>query len=270
MRVWRLADGTPVGEPLTGHAAGGRGGGRGAAGRHPGHRQRRRLDDGTVRVWRLADGTPVGEPLRGHTGWVDAVAVGALPDGTPVIVSGGELRRHGAGVAAGRRRPGRGAAAPATTAGWTRWRSGRCRTAPRSSSAAAARRHGAGMAAGRRHPARASAGPTRIGTGCRRSRRRHRHCGRGRHRRPPASAPATRASSCCSISGNNDRPAKRPDNGLLSGTSGAMPGEDLGTGVQPCATRARYPVHRSRKSGGEGVGTAQARRHPRSKAPIQL
>ena len=40
----------------------------------------------------------------------------------------------------------------------------------------------------------------------------------------------------------------------------AMPGEDLGTGVQPCATRARYPVHRSRKSGGEGVGTAQARR----------
>ena len=68
MRVWRLADGAPVGEPLTGHdggvnavAVGG------AAGRHPGHRQRRRRDDGTVRVWRLADGTPVGEPLTGHT-----------------------------------------------------------------------------------------------------------------------------------------------------------------------------------------------------------
>ncbi len=45
----------------------------------------------TVRVWRLADGTPVGEPLR-HTGSVWAVAVGALPDGTPVIVSGD---RHG-------------------------------------------------------------------------------------------------------------------------------------------------------------------------------
>ena len=30
-----------------------------------------------------------GEPLRGHVGWVVAVAVGALPDGTPVIVSGG-------------------------------------------------------------------------------------------------------------------------------------------------------------------------------------
>jgi DNA modification methylase len=43
-----------------------------------------------LRVWRLADGAPVGEPLRGHTGPVVAVAVGALPDGTPVIVSGGE------------------------------------------------------------------------------------------------------------------------------------------------------------------------------------
>ena len=63
VRVWRLADGTPVGEPLPGHddgvcavAAGAlpdgtpviiSGGG-----------------DGTVRVWRLADGTPIGEPLH--------------------------------------------------------------------------------------------------------------------------------------------------------------------------------------------------------------
>ncbi len=42
----------------------------------------------------------------------------------------------------------------------------------------------------------------------------------------------------------------------------------VGTGEQPCSTRTRYPVHRPRKNGGEGVGTAQARRHPRSKAPI--
>jgi WD40 repeat protein len=35
-----------------------------------------------------ADGTPVGKPL-GHTDWVTAVAVGALPDGTPVIVGCG-------------------------------------------------------------------------------------------------------------------------------------------------------------------------------------
>ncbi len=90
MRVWRLADGTPVGEPLAGHhglvtavAVG-------------------TLPDGTpvivsgydsdggsmVRVSRLADGTPVGEPLTGHHGRVEAVAVGTLPDGTPVIVSG--------------------------------------------------------------------------------------------------------------------------------------------------------------------------------------
>ena len=45
-------------------------------------------EDGTVRAWRLADGTPAGKPLTGHTGPVQAVAVGALPDGTPVIVSG--------------------------------------------------------------------------------------------------------------------------------------------------------------------------------------
>ena len=114
VRVWRLADGTPVGEPLPGHTGGVNavavgalpdgtpvivsGGG-----------------DGTVRVWRLADGTPVGEPLHRPHGRVNAVAVGALPDGTPVIVSGGE-RRHGAGVAAGRRHPGRGAADAATPA----------------------------------------------------------------------------------------------------------------------------------------------------------
>ena len=84
----RLADGTPIGEPLRGHgfnvyAV--------AVGVLP--------DstpvivscdyDGVVRVWRLADGTPVGEPLRGHSSLVLAVATGALPDGTPVIVSGG-------------------------------------------------------------------------------------------------------------------------------------------------------------------------------------
>jgi hypothetical protein len=41
-------------------------------------------------VWRLPDGTPVGEPLHGHDGDVNTVAVGALPDGTPVIISGGD------------------------------------------------------------------------------------------------------------------------------------------------------------------------------------
>ena len=40
--------------------------------------------------WGLASGAPVGDPLRGHTGGVRAVAVEALPDGTPVIVSGGD------------------------------------------------------------------------------------------------------------------------------------------------------------------------------------
>jgi WD40 repeat protein/V8-like Glu-specific endopeptidase len=88
VRVWRLADGTPVGKPLRGHdravhavAISG-------------------LPDGTpvivsgddvgwLRLWHLAHGAPVGERFIAHAGPVDAVAVGALPDGTPVIVSGG-------------------------------------------------------------------------------------------------------------------------------------------------------------------------------------
>ena len=100
VRVWRLADGAPVGEPLHGHrgtvnavAMGGLPDGTpvivsGGVGRRGG-------GDATVRVWRLADGTPVGEPLHGQRGTVRAVAVGGLPDGTPVIVSGGRDRDDG-------------------------------------------------------------------------------------------------------------------------------------------------------------------------------
>ena len=86
MRVWRLADGAPVGEPLTGHAGAVNAVAVGAlpdgtpvivsgSGDY-----RRGQTDTTVRVWRLADGAPVGEPLTGHPGPVNAVAVGALPD----------------------------------------------------------------------------------------------------------------------------------------------------------------------------------------------
>ncbi len=88
VRVWRLADGIPVREPLRGHTSWVNAV---AAGALPDGSPVivSGGDDGTVRVWRLADGTPVGEPLRGHDGPVRAVAAGALPDGTPVIVSGG-------------------------------------------------------------------------------------------------------------------------------------------------------------------------------------
>jgi WD40 repeat protein len=108
VRVWRLADGRPVGEPMSGlndtmHVV--------AVGT---------LADGTpvvassvgifidtVRVWRLADGSPVGEPLRDMARVVDVVllregnrpakgrfpisvvAIGTLPDGSPVVVTGG-------------------------------------------------------------------------------------------------------------------------------------------------------------------------------------
>jgi WD40 repeat protein len=86
VRVWDLARGTPVGEPLPGHEYGvlavavgelhGRpvvvsGGG-----------------DGRVRVWDLARGTPVGEPFTGDEIAVRALAVAEL-EGRLVIVSSG-------------------------------------------------------------------------------------------------------------------------------------------------------------------------------------
>jgi hypothetical protein len=92
-------------------------------------------------------------------------------------------------------------------------------------------RHGAAVAAGRQHPARAPAETIDTGGPCRRSRQYHRHCGRVRHRRPPASAPATHTQRCCcSISWNEDLSARRSDNGLSSAHQATrMPGEGLRT-----------------------------------------
>jgi hypothetical protein len=55
---------------------------------HAGAADRAVLGSGGAQ-WRTADGTPVGDPLTGHGGPVRAEAVGALPDGTPVIITGG-------------------------------------------------------------------------------------------------------------------------------------------------------------------------------------
>jgi hypothetical protein len=82
------------------------------------------------------------------------------------------------------------------------------------------RRDGAGMAAGRRHPGRTSAEYSRFGTGCRRSWQRHRHRGRSRPRRPPASAPAAHSLAAVYIPGTT---TGRPNDRIMSG----------------------YPVHRS-------------------------
>lgn len=92
-------------------------------------------------------------------------------------------------------------------------------------------RHGAAVAAGRQHPARAPAETIDTGGPRRRSRQYHRHCGRVRHRRPPASAPATHAQRCCcSISWNEDLSARRSDNGLSCADQATrMPGEGLRT-----------------------------------------
>ena len=85
MRVWRLAGGTPVGDPLTGHDGAVRAV---AVGTLPdGPVIVSGGSDRAVRVWRLADDAPL---LMGHVGLMWAVAVGVLPDGTPLIVTGGD------------------------------------------------------------------------------------------------------------------------------------------------------------------------------------
>ena len=85
----RLADGTPVGEPITDHVGSVNAVAVGT------------LQDGTpifvigdsvgsVEVRRLTDGARVGEPITDHVGSVNAVAVGTLQDGTPIVVSGSD------------------------------------------------------------------------------------------------------------------------------------------------------------------------------------
>ena len=84
-----------------------RGGGRGAAGRHPGHRQRRRRRHGAgVAAGRRHPGRGAADRphRRGERGGGRGAA-GRHPGHRQR-----RRRRHGAGVAAGRRRPGRGAA----------------------------------------------------------------------------------------------------------------------------------------------------------------
>ena len=266
VRVWRLADGAPVGEPLDrphggveAVAVGALPDGTpvivsGGGGIH-----------GTVRVWRLADGAPVGEPLRGHDGGVEAVAAGALPDGTPVIVSGGSdgtvrvwrladgtpvgepLRGHDGGVeavAVGALPDGTPVIVSGGSDGTVRvWRLAdgtplvppldlpeRYRVSPFTATSSSLR-----------------AGPTSLSTS-------------QRSRDPRA--------SWCSIS--RTRTARRSDwiMAYCPVHQAAMPGEDLGTGILPRVRLGHVIRYIGRGSGGEGAGTAQARRHERSKALI--
>ena len=99
-RVWDLASGRRLGEPLAGHdravralacavvdgrwlAVTGEDDGRPVAVTGG--------DDGTMQVWDLASGGRLSEPLAGHDGAVRAVDC-AVADGRPVAVSGGEDR----------------------------------------------------------------------------------------------------------------------------------------------------------------------------------
>ena len=174
VQVWRLADGTPARESLTGHA--GRVHAVAVGALRDGHPVIvSGSEDWTVRVWRLGrhplslgfrvTGRPAGKPLTGHTGDVTAVAVGVLPDGTPVIVSGGKdgtVRAWRLGrrpLSLGFRVTGRPAGEPLTGhTGWVFAVATGCIAGRHPGDRQRRRgRHGAGVAAGRWLPGRGAA-----------------------------------------------------------------------------------------------------------------
>jgi WD40 repeat protein/tetratricopeptide (TPR) repeat protein len=85
-RVWDAITGTPVGEPLTGHADSVTSLAFGAT--PDGRLLLASGDDRAVRVWDAITGIPVGEPLTGHVDSVTSLAFGATPDGPLLLASG--------------------------------------------------------------------------------------------------------------------------------------------------------------------------------------
>ena len=250
VRVWRLADGTPVGDPITGHfdevsavAVAALPDGTPVIVSGSG--------DGTVRVWRLADGTPSGDPITGHTNWVWAVAVGGAAGRHP----GDRQRRrhHGAGVAAGRRRPGR---RPHHRPHQLGVRGGGGDAAGRHPGDRQRQLgpHGAGVAAGRRRPGRRPAqGPYRRSAGGGGGGAAGRHPGDRQRRLRPHGA---------GVAAGRRRPGRRPHHrphqlGVRSGGGGAA---------------GRHPGDRQRQRRRHGAGVAAGRRHPvrRPHRPHQL
>ena len=183
---------------------------------HPGHHQR----------WRRCHGAGVADRRR-HPGrraadrphrQVNAVAAGALPDGTPVIISGGSdgtVRVW----RTGRRHPGRRAADRPQRRSDRGGGRGRCRTAPRSSSAAALRRHGAGVADCRRHSGRRAADrPHRLG---------ERGGGRGAAGRHPGHHQRRRRRHGAGVADRRRHPgrraADRPNGSVSAVAAGVLP-----------------------------------------------
>ncbi len=89
VRVWDLATGAPIGQPLTGHTSWVRAVAAAELDGRPvvisGS------EDRSVRDWDLATGAPMGDPLTGNTKPVNAVAAAEL-DRRPVVISGSDDR----------------------------------------------------------------------------------------------------------------------------------------------------------------------------------
>jgi hypothetical protein len=87
VRVGDIANGTPIGEPLTGHTDTVWSVSVGTAPNGQVIAVTGSMDR-TVRVWDLTTSTPLGDPLTGHTGSVESVALGNAPDGRLIAASG--------------------------------------------------------------------------------------------------------------------------------------------------------------------------------------
>ncbi|MFF7636506.1 hypothetical protein ACFZB9_25650 [Kitasatospora sp. NPDC008050] len=89
VRLWDLAGGTPIGEPMTGHRAAVRAVATGEVAGRPvaisgGH-------DQAIRIWDLTTRRLLHPPLTGHRGWVTGLATAELRH-RPVLVSCGDDR----------------------------------------------------------------------------------------------------------------------------------------------------------------------------------
>jgi WD40 repeat protein len=115
IRLWEVATGQPIGDPLRGHTDSVWS----VAFSPDGQTLASGSDDGTIRLWEVATGQPIGDPLRGHTDLVWSVAFS--PDGQTLASASGDGTIRLWNVPIGKARACRAANRNLTAAEWRRY-----------------------------------------------------------------------------------------------------------------------------------------------------